>query len=107
MTTYPSGTVAVIFVSKLTGVDADGYDKAGMAMATLAGQQSGYLGIDSVRDGSGLGITISYWADEATAVAWRQNEEHTAIRDTGRNRWYSYYDLHVAAISRSYDWQKG
>ncbi|MFM2410461.1 MAG: hypothetical protein RL481_1289, partial [Pseudomonadota bacterium] len=29
-----------------------------------------------------------------------------AIRDAGRDRWYTRYDLHVAAITRSYDWVK-
>jgi hypothetical protein len=30
--------------------------------------------------------------------------EHAAIRKAGRDRWYSWYDLHVASVGRSYDW---
>ena len=106
MATYPSGTIAVIFAAQLTGVDGEGYGKAAMEMVALAQKQRGYAGIDSVRDATGLGITISYWTDEAAAIAWRKNAEHAAIRDTGRERWYSHYSLHVAEIGRSYDWQK-
>ncbi len=106
MTTYPSGTIAVIFAAQLTGVDAEGYGVAANAMVVLAQKQPGYAGIDSVHDRAGLGITVSYWADEAAAIAWRENAEHAAIRETGRERWYSHYSLHVAAIGRSYDWVK-
>lgn len=106
MTTYPSGTIAVIFTAQLTGMDGEGYGKAAMDMVALAQKQPGYAGIDSVRDTGGLGITVSYWADEATAIAWRENAEHTTIRNMGRERWYSHYSLHVAEIGRSYDWHK-
>ncbi len=106
MATYPSGTVAVIFVSQRTEADEPGYGKAADAMVQLASRQPGYLGIDSVRDAAGLGITVSYWTDDEAAKAWRDNAEHAAIRDAGRGRWYSFYDLHVAAVTRSYDWEK-
>lgn len=106
MATYPSGTIAVIFVAQRTDADDVGYGEAAQAMGALAAQQPGYLGVDSVRDAGGLGITVSYWADEAAAAAWRANEEHAAIRDIGRGRWYTHYDLHVAAVTRSYDWVK-
>lgn len=106
MTTYPAGTVAVIFVAQRTVDDDTGYAQAAAEMAALAARQPGYCGIDSVRATNGLGITVSYWADEDAASQWRDNAEHSAIRDQGRHRWYSHYDLHVATITRSYDWTK-
>ncbi len=105
MASYPPGTIAVIFVSQRTDRDDDGYAVAAQAMVELASQQPGYLGVDSVRETDGLGITVSYWADEKAAVAWRDDPEHTEIRNLGRGRWYSHYDLHVAAVTRSYDWK--
>ncbi|NJM50688.1 MAG: antibiotic biosynthesis monooxygenase [Sphingomonadales bacterium] len=106
MTHHPAGTIAVIFIAQRTGDDDTGYSQAAAAMAHLAGEQDGYCGIDSVRGTDGLGITVSYWRDDASAKAWRDHPEHCAIRDAGRARWYSRYDLHVAAIERSYDWEK-
>lgn len=102
-----TGQIAVIFVSQRTGTDAAGYDLAAAAMDALAARQPGYRGVDSVRDADGLGITISYWADEASALAWRGNTEHTAIREAGRERWYSRYDVIVSAVRRSYSWPRG
>jgi len=107
MTVYAPGTIAVIFVSQETGADLTGYAAAAGEMAALAERQPGYLGVDSTRGADGLGITVSYWADEDAARAWKANAEHAAIRDRGRERWYAWYSLHVAAVGRSYDWARG
>lgn len=102
----PVGAVAVIFVAQRTDEDEEGYGRAAAAMDALASTQSGYLGLDSTRGPNGFGITVSYWADEASAVAWRQQAEHTAIREIGRERWYAHYRLIVTQVSRAYGWSK-
>ncbi|MCT8001030.1 antibiotic biosynthesis monooxygenase [Sphingomonas sanguinis] len=100
-----TGQIAVIFVSQRTAEDAQGYADAAAAMDGLAAQQPGYRGVDSVRDADGLGITISWWADEASALAWRNHPDHTAIRDRGRARWYSHYEVAVTTVARDYRWE--
>jgi heme-degrading monooxygenase HmoA len=100
-----TGQIVVIFVSQRSGADVEGYAVAAAAMDTLAGAQPGYCGVDHVSDG-GLGVTLSYWTDEASAVAWREHPEHAATREAGRGRWYDWYMLHVAAIGRSYNWTR-
>lgn len=106
MSSHRPGDIAVIFLSQRTDADRAGYDAAAAEMTALAARQPGYRGMDSVRDGDGLGITISYWADDASARAWRVHPDHARIREAGRDRWYSRYDLVVAEISRAYDWTK-
>jgi heme-degrading monooxygenase HmoA len=106
MATFPKGTTTVIFIAQRTDQDADGYAAAATAMVALAEQQPGYLGMDSARGLDGLGITVSYWASDGHAKAWRDHGEHALIRDAGRDRWYSEYSLHVGEVTRSYDWQK-
>jgi len=100
------GQVAVIFVSQRTDEDAEGYAEAAGAMAVLAAAQPGYAGVESVRDTGGLGITVSYWADDASARAWRDNPEHPRIRDLGRARWYDWYVLEVTRVERGYRWSR-
>ena len=102
----PVGATAVIFLSQRTDEDAQGYDEAASVMDALAATQPGYLGIDSLRDEDGFGITISYWADDASARAWRGNAEHAAIREIGRERWYAHYRLMVTQVGRAYAWSK-
>lgn len=101
------GQVAVIFVSQRTDADAEGYATAAEAMAVLAAAQPGYAGVDSVRDANGLGITVSYWTDDASARAWRDNPDHARIRESGRARWYDWYTLEVTRVERGYRWSRG
>ena len=62
-----TGQIAVIFVSQRTDSDPAGYAGAAETMAALAARQPGYCGVDSARGADGLGITVSWWADEARA----------------------------------------
>ncbi|MBY8829222.1 antibiotic biosynthesis monooxygenase [Hephaestia sp. CMS5P-6] len=102
-----AGQIAVIFVSQRNADDDAGYAAAAEAMEALAAQQPGYRGITSVREAGGAGITISYWADHASARAWRDHPDHARIRDAGRGRWYDAYEVAVAEVSRSYYWRRG
>lgn len=92
---------AVIFSSLRTEGD-HGYGETADRMVELAREQPGYLGVDSVRDASGVGITVSYWQDEASILAWKRQLEHVAARERGRNEWYSAYELRVAKVERAY-----
>ncbi|WP_089134481.1 antibiotic biosynthesis monooxygenase family protein [Sphingorhabdus sp. SMR4y] len=106
MQLYPNDSVAVIFCAQRTGAGEADYQAAAAAMGALAAQQPGYLGEDHARSADGFGITVSYWRDDASARAWRDNPDHALIRDRGRDIWYSAYTLHVARVERGYDWQK-
>jgi heme-degrading monooxygenase HmoA len=91
---------AVIFTSTLAD-DLDGYGEMADRMEELAGQQPGYIGLDSAREGSS-GVTISYWRDEKSIAAWKRNLEHLTAQETGRQRWYKSYRVQVAKVERSY-----
>jgi len=90
---------AVIFTSLRTEGD-NGYGRMTARMEALAETQPGYLGIESARDG--LGITVSYWRDEAAAQAWKQVAEHLIAQKRGRAVWYADYHVRVATVTRSY-----
>ncbi|MBL8318900.1 MAG: antibiotic biosynthesis monooxygenase [Burkholderiaceae bacterium] len=96
---------AVIFTSQRTEGD-QGYAAMAQHMAELAANQPGYLGIESTRDESGLGITVSYWRSTADIVAWRKQAEHAAGRAQGRAHWYAHYELRIAKVERAYGWDR-
>lgn len=102
-----TGEIAVIFASQRNGADDAGYLAAAQAMETLARTQPGCRGIVSSRGADGFGITISYWTDEAAAIAWRDHPDHAAIRDRGRAVWYDSYRVTVCEVMRGYDWRRG
>jgi len=100
------GTIAVIFFSKLTGADTEGYARAASQMEERAKGLPGYRGIQSARGADGVGITVSYWDSDESAKAWKADNAHTAIREQGRAVWYEWYELTVAQVTRSYNWQR-
>ena len=90
---------AVIFTSLRTDGDR-GYAVTARRMDELAAQQPGYLGIESARED--VGISVSYWADDDAARAWKQVAEHLVAQERGRSTWYSDYQVRVATVTRSY-----
>lgn len=98
----PQGCLAVIFVSQSSGQDPAGYQETADHMVALAGEQPGYLGMESVRGADGVGITVSYWRNETDIAAWKQQMDHAEARRLGKLRWYQRYSLTVARVERAY-----
>ncbi|MFL6607783.1 MAG: antibiotic biosynthesis monooxygenase family protein [Pseudomonas sp.] len=96
---------AVIFTSQRTEGD-QGYAEAAERMLALAREQPGFLGVESARGDDGLGITVSYWSNEAAILAWRQHPEHVAIRERGRSTWYAHFQTRVCKVEREYAFQR-
>ena len=95
---------AVIFTSIRTSTDA-GYSKTSERMLELAQQQPGFIGVDSVRNGN-FGITVSYWKDEASIQLWKQQSEHLLAQQSGKEKWYEHYRVHIARVDRNYSFEK-
>lgn len=92
---------AVIFTSRRTAGD-NGYGAAAERMLELAATMPGFLGVESARDANGVGITVSYWRDEAAIHNWRDNAEHSDVRRNGRARWYEAFEVRIAKVERAY-----
>ena len=92
---------AVIFTSLRADGDR-GYDQMAARMVELAAQQPGFLGVESVRDAAGLGITVSYWESEDAIRRWKAQAEHRVAQEKGRAQWYAAYQLRVARVERDY-----
>ena len=97
---------AVIFTSQRTEAD-DGYEAMAQATYELALEQPGCLGAESTRGEDGLGITVSYFVDEASIRAWKENARHLIAQQLGKERWYSHYKLRVAKVERAYSGPEG
>ncbi|RON41194.1 hypothetical protein BK666_25030 [Pseudomonas frederiksbergensis] len=95
---------AVIFTSLRTDGDL-GYAEAAGRMVELAREQPGFLGVESARGEDGLGITVSYWVSEAAILAWKQHQEHSAIRERGRATWYAQCHTRVCRVERAYEFK--
>ena len=92
---------AVIFTSLRTEGD-HGYDAMSARMVELGSRYDGFLGIESARGVTGLGITVSYWRDEASILAWKRDTEHQQAQHAGKKTWYADYQVRVAKVERAY-----
>jgi heme-degrading monooxygenase HmoA len=80
----------------------DGYAQTAELMMSLAKTQPGFLGVDSLRNADGFGITVSYWRDEASIKAWREHADHATARKAGRAKWYRAFTARVCRVEREY-----
>ncbi len=92
---------AVIFTSRRTDGD-HGYGAMADKMAGLGSRCDGFLGLDSARGAEGLGITVSYWRDEAAIAAWKRDTEHQQAQRGGQQVWYADYEVRIAKVERAY-----
>ncbi|MEE9494694.1 MAG: antibiotic biosynthesis monooxygenase [Gammaproteobacteria bacterium] len=96
------GGYAVIFSSSRTDTENESYRETAERMLSLAAQQPGFLGVESVRETTGDGITVSYWSDLASIEAWKNNAEHRVARQHGREHWYQSFNVRICKIEKEY-----
>jgi len=95
---------AVIFISQRTEKDA-GYSEMAKGMIELASEQQGFIGVESVREDSGLGITVSYWKDEDSINAWKHQIDHKEAQRLGKQKWYKRYMLRISKVETAYGFE--
>ncbi len=90
---------AVIFTSERTEGD-NGYGEMGNKMVELASKQPGFLGIESVRDEEGIGITVSYWESLDAIKNWKDHSMHRVAQEKGKTEWYQRYGVRISKVER-------
>ena len=93
---------AVVFTSLHTGTDEEEYGVTAERMAELAREQPGFLGFETTRSRSGLGITVSYWRDLEDIRSWRRHAEHRLAQEAGKSKWYRAYRLRVCRVEQDF-----
>lgn len=96
---------AVIFTSQRTEGD-HGYEAMAKQMVELASQQPGFLGVDSIRDKNGIGITVSYWDSLEAIQQWKEHAAHQIAQEKGKKQWYERYSVRVCKVEREYGFKR-
>ncbi len=91
-----------IFTTQRNIKPNDGYDKMSEKIGELVKGQPGFIGMESVRDEAGQGITACYWEDLKSIEAWKQNASHQKAQTLGIQEWYKDYYLRIAKVERDY-----
>ena len=90
----------VIFRAQARALDAD-YAATAARLRELALTEYGCLDFCAVTEGD-QEIALSYWPDEASIRAWKQQADHLMAQQLGRERWYASYSVEIAQITRAY-----
>ncbi|MBY8913585.1 antibiotic biosynthesis monooxygenase [Bacillus sp. YC2] len=85
---------AVIF-SSIKGKYDEEYENTAERMMLLASGQPGFLGVESVREENGCGITVSYWDSMDAIKRWKDHNDHQAAKQKGRSTWYESYAVRI------------
>jgi len=98
--TTPSPPYYAVIFTSLKSPGDDGYSQMADRMVELVEHQEGFLGFESAREE--LGITVSYWKDEASIKRWKAHVEHREAQKTGKSKWYEAYTIRIAKVEREY-----
>lgn len=94
---------AVIFSSTKSDT-LDGYAEMDEITMTLASQQEGYLGYESIAQGN-RSIFISYWESKKAIENWRVNATHQMAK-SGAQKWYKRYLSQICFVESSHDFNQ-
>lgn len=93
---------AVIFTIQLNEDNLDGYAIAEKKMQELSEKFDGYLGSESVDDGQGFSLFISYWRNLEDIERFKNIPIHVEFQDSGKHQWFKKYTIRVAHITKQY-----
>jgi len=94
---------AVIFSSIRENDDSE-YNVMAKKMDSMAKEQSGYLGFETV---SGeIGLSISYWESLEAIRQWKKNVDHLEAQNKGKTSWYKSYRVRITKVEHEYSFDK-
>ncbi len=99
-------SIVILFRSKLTDQAGEDYKAMDAELETLVRQNPGFVDVKSYTAADGERLTVVWWRDEKSLAEWRNLMRHREAQETGRQKWYEYYDMDVASITRSKSFER-
>ena len=96
---------AVIFTSTRAD-DLTGYDSMAKKMQALCETQPGFLKMVHATTDAGESVTTCYWKDRQSIANWKDNLEHQAAQQLGKEKWYAAYQIEVVRVEHAYRWAR-
>lgn len=93
---FPGAQYANIFSYRRSG-NLEGYAELDEQTLGLVADVPGYCGYESVDNGQGRSIFISYWESLEAIDLWRSNATHQEAKSRGK-QWYSAYHSMLVKI---------
>jgi heme-degrading monooxygenase HmoA len=95
------GSLIILFRSKLTDQAGEDYKALDAELEILAKQNPGFIDAKAYTAADGERLTVVRWRDAESLTEWRNLGRHREAQEIGRQKWYQYYDVEVATLTRS------
>jgi heme-degrading monooxygenase HmoA len=97
--------VVIVFRSRLrAGVDEE-ITEVGQRMYALASAMPGFISYKDFVAADGENVSIVEFESLETLAAWREQAEHRAAQQLGREKFFAEYRIQVCTPVRDYDFQ--
>ena len=98
---------AVIFSSTLSNIEDLRYLEFSKEMLENVISTKGFIKIESFRENSEKGVTISYWKSIAAIQEWREHSAHLIAQKYGREVLaYSNYTIKICEVQREHNFKR-
>jgi len=95
--------VVIVFRSRLRpDADMSELEAGGMRMYELASGMPGFISYKDFSAADGELVSIVEFADMPSLLAWRDQPEHRAMQQRGREEFFAEYRIQVCAPLRAY-----
>lgn len=95
--------LVVVFRSRLRpDVDMNALEAGGRRMVELVSAMPGFISYKDFAADDGELVSIVEFADMASLLAWRDQPEHRAMQQRGREEFFAEYQIQVCAPLRAY-----
>lgn len=65
----------------------------------------GFLGMETYREATGKGVTISYWESKKAIQQWKENAKHLLAQQYGKAHAYSQFEIKICRVERAYEFK--
>jgi heme-degrading monooxygenase HmoA len=93
--------IVILFRSKLTAAAGEDYAQWSAEMDSLIRENPGFVAVKSFRADDGERLTVVWFSDADSLRAWATHPRHLEAQRLGRTKWYEYYNMDVADITRT------
>jgi heme-degrading monooxygenase HmoA len=98
--------IIVLFRSMMTEQAGEDYKAMAEEMLERARTMPGFVDFKTFRAEDGERLSVIHWESQETLRAWSADLRHVVAQRLGREKWYRYFHLEVAEVSRSYGFDR-
>ena len=64
-----------------------------------------FFGMETYREATGKGVTISYWESKKAIQQWKENAKHLLAQQYGKAHAYSRFEIKICRVESAYEFK--